>query len=124
MSVQTQGDMKAVFMTQYKKANFGNIQTPKSKDLMFGQVIIKVHAVSLNPIDHKILDGKWKPAAGKPSSKNPAVLGQDISGTISSIGNGVKYFDVGDEVFGISWSGALASHRYARSEQALRKTSH
>ena len=36
MSVQTQGDMKAVFMTQYKKANFGNIQTPKSKDLMFG----------------------------------------------------------------------------------------
>jgi NADPH:quinone reductase-like Zn-dependent oxidoreductase len=58
------------------------------------QVLVKVHATSINPVDFKIRQaGSW--AGVKP----PAIIGYDVSGVIEAVGEEVKDFKVGDEVF-------------------------
>jgi len=57
------------------------------------QVLIKVGAASINPIDWKILN--WNPFG----FSFPFALGLDVSGTIATVGKNVKDFKVGDEVF-------------------------
>ena len=58
------------------------------------QVLVNVHATSINPVDFKIRQaGSW--AGVKP----PAIIGYDVSGVIEAVGEEVKDFKVGDEVF-------------------------
>jgi NADPH:quinone reductase-like Zn-dependent oxidoreductase len=69
-----------------------------------GEILIKVVATSVNPIDTKLRSGQLKevwPLAF------PAILGVDVSGVIQSIGPGVTGFSVGDSVF------ATATQTYA-----------
>jgi len=61
------------------------------------EVLIKVHATSVNPVDWKIREGLRKE---KFPSKLPLTLGWDVSGTIEEIGNKVSGFRKGDEVYG------------------------
>ncbi len=73
-----------------------------------GEVLIEVHAASVNPID-------WKYRRGLSPKRLPAVLGSDVSGTIElSRADG---FAAGDEVFGFAASGAYAE--YANAPAAL-----
>jgi len=61
-----------------------------------GQVLIRVVATSVNPVDIKLRSGQMKdfwPLAF------PAILGVDVSGVIQGIGPGVAGFSVGDSVF-------------------------
>lgn len=61
-----------------------------------GQVLVKVKAASINPVDHKMaVNNFWIP-------RLPAVLGCDVSGVVEAVGEGVTAFAVGDEVF--SWN--------------------
>jgi NADPH:quinone reductase-like Zn-dependent oxidoreductase len=69
-----------------------------------GEVLVRVHAVSLNPIDWKMRSGAAKERF--PVSF-PAILGRDIAGIVSKLGEGVEGFEVGDRVF------ALAHATYA-----------
>jgi NADPH:quinone reductase-like Zn-dependent oxidoreductase len=62
------------------------------------QILIKVKAVSINPLDWKILMGEVKLVSGK---KFPKSVGCDFSGTIESIGQDIQKFKVGDDVFGV-----------------------
>ncbi|PCH39331.1 GroES-like protein [Wolfiporia cocos MD-104 SS10] len=57
-----------------------------------GQLLIKVHAAALNPIDWKIQ------AYGMVVSKYPAVLGSDIAGTVEDVGEGSSGFMKGDHI--------------------------
>ncbi|HEX2912515.1 MAG TPA: zinc-dependent alcohol dehydrogenase family protein [Chloroflexia bacterium] len=58
------------------------------------EVLVKVYASSINPVDYKIRQaGSW--AGVKP----PAIIGYDVAGIIEAIGPGVKDFKVGDEVY-------------------------
>ena len=58
------------------------------------QVLVKVHAAAVNPVDYKIRRaGMW---AGL---QFPAILGWDVSGVVEEAGLAVKDFQVGDEVF-------------------------
>jgi len=63
------------------------------------QILVKVKAVSINPIDWKILMGEVKLMSGK---KFPKSIGCDFSGTIESTGMGVQKFKAGDDVFGVT----------------------
>ncbi|MBS1271580.1 MAG: Zinc-type alcohol dehydrogenase-like protein [Candidatus Marinimicrobia bacterium] len=66
-------------------------ETPKPGP---NDVLVKVHATSVNPVDYKIRQsGSW--AGVNP----PAIIGYDVSGVIEAIGDGVEDFQVGDEVF-------------------------
>jgi NADPH:quinone reductase-like Zn-dependent oxidoreductase len=69
-----------------------------------GQVLIRVHAASVNPTD-------WKQRRGLGQTEVPAVLGRDVSGTVEvSRGEG---FAEGDEVFGMAASGSYAEYTTA-----------
>lgn len=58
------------------------------------EVLVRVHATSINPVDYKIRTaGSW--AGVTP----PAIIGYDVAGVIEAIGAGVKAFKPGDEVF-------------------------
>lgn len=58
------------------------------------QVLVKVCATSINPADIGLRQGLFGPRV-----KLPAILGFDVSGVVDAIGENVKDFQVGDEVF-------------------------
>lgn len=60
------------------------------------EVLIKVFAASVNPVDAKMREGKYPVVTEKDL---PYVLGRDVSGRIEAKGDGVSSFQVGDEVF-------------------------
>jgi NADPH:quinone reductase-like Zn-dependent oxidoreductase len=61
-----------------------------------GEVLIKVKATAVNPIDWKIRAGHYK---GMSPVSFPFILGWDLSGVVESVGSGVKQFKGGEEVF-------------------------
>lgn len=63
------------------------------------EVLIKVKAISLNPVDVKTRAGKG--LYGRFRSFNPLILGWDISGEVTQTGSAVTQFSVGDAVFGM-----------------------
>src|SRR5579863_9917930 len=69
-----------------------------------GEVLVRVAATSVNPIDIKRRSGEAK--AYSPVAF-PGILGVDISGTVISCGPDVQGFSAGDRVF------AMADHAYA-----------
>ncbi|MFF5033781.1 zinc-binding dehydrogenase [Nocardia salmonicida] len=59
-----------------------------------GEVLVRVHASSANPVDALVREG-----AVNPQLSLPAVLGSDVAGVVAEIGAGVSDFAVGDEVY-------------------------
>lgn len=68
-----------------------------------GQVLVKVHATSVNPIDWKIRDGMM---GDRYDDQFPQVLGFDASGVVADVGADVTEFAEGDEVYARSGIGA------------------
>jgi NADPH:quinone reductase-like Zn-dependent oxidoreductase len=63
-----------------------------------GQVLVRVEASGVNPLDTKIRAGQ----AGHAQSKLPAVLGLDLAGVVEAVGDGVTGFRPGDAVYGMT----------------------
>ena len=63
-----------------------------------GQVLVRIAASGLNPLDTKIRAG----AAAHAKHPLPLVLGIDLAGTVEAVGAGVSAFKVGDEVYGMT----------------------
>ncbi|MGY5035423.1 zinc-dependent alcohol dehydrogenase family protein [Streptomyces sp. 900116325] len=63
-----------------------------------GQVLVRVHASGVNPLDTKIRAGQAAHARVRP----PAVLGLDLAGQVVETGPGVEGFTAGDEVYGLT----------------------
>ena len=61
-----------------------------------GELLVRVHAAAVNPVDTSIRSGR---AGGLSGASLPYVPGFDLSGTVTAIGPGVEKFDVDDEVF-------------------------
>jgi NADPH:quinone reductase-like Zn-dependent oxidoreductase len=98
--------MKAIQLKEYggpEKLIEVDIPKPVPKT---GQVLVRVHATSLNPIDIKRTSGKMReilPIAF------PFIPGGDFSGEIDAVGEGVSGFNVGNEVYGsVSEGGSYA----------------
>jgi NADPH:quinone reductase-like Zn-dependent oxidoreductase len=75
-----------------------------------GEVLVRVHAASVNPIDWKIRAGHLRGFRDYPL---PFILGWDVSGVVESVGSGVTGFKPGDEVYGFpdaSRNGAYAEY--------------
>jgi len=77
-----------------------------------GEVLVRVRAASVNPID-------WKYRRGIAQRELPAVLGNDISGPIES--SGADGFAEGDDVFGWAASGGYADFATASADTIARK---
>ena len=63
------------------------------------EVVIEVHAASVNPADLKMRDGSMSQYG---ALKLPRILGRDFSGTIAAVGAGISDLRPGDAVFGIA----------------------
>jgi len=69
-----------------------------------GEVLVRVAASSVNPIDYKRRAGLTKDFY---PMQFPSLIGVDIAGTVAKVGSGVEDFSVGDQVF------AMADNTYA-----------
>ncbi|BFM41495.1 zinc-dependent alcohol dehydrogenase family protein [Flavobacterium sp. CFS9] len=88
--------MRALLTTAYESDFVSTeIEKPTPKD---GEVLIKIHASGVNPIDNKIRIG-ISPYA---SPVLPAVLGTDLAGVVEAVGKNVTDFKIGDEVYGLA----------------------
>ncbi|MET4084150.1 NADPH:quinone reductase-like Zn-dependent oxidoreductase [Pedobacter sp. UYP30] len=88
--------MRAIRLNEYgsvDKLKLENIPRPEPKDK---EILIKVHAAGINPVDWKIIEGK---ASDKFPIKLPITPGWDLAGVIEEVGKSVKSFRAGDEVF-------------------------
>lgn len=63
-----------------------------------GEVLVRIHSSGVNPLDTKIRAG----AAAHARHALPAILGIDLAGTIVAVGDSVKGFGIGDDVFGMT----------------------
>jgi NADPH:quinone reductase-like Zn-dependent oxidoreductase len=72
-----------------------------------GELLVRVRAAGVNPLDWKIREGAKIAAA----IRFPLVLGQDAAGVVEKIGDDVTPFAAGDEVFGAFWlAGSYAQY--------------
>jgi len=86
-----------------------DVERPAPKD---DQVLLRVHAASVNAADRVLLRGKpfmVRLAMGLSKPRNP-ILGFDVAGRIEAVGRRVEAFRPGDEVFGASKFGAFAEY--------------
>nr|WP_269806069.1 zinc-dependent alcohol dehydrogenase family protein [Pseudomonas asiatica] len=59
-----------------------------------GQVLVRVHATSINPLDYQVRRGDYHDLV-----QLPAITGHDVSGVVEAVGAGVTAFAPGDEVW-------------------------
>ncbi|CAM6095181.1 unnamed protein product [Calypogeia fissa] len=77
------------------------------------QVLVKVHASALNPVDFKRLIGKFHNS----DSELPTVPGYDMAGVVVDVGSEVTKFKVGDRVYGDVSEHALSPRQYGSLAQ-------
>jgi NADPH2:quinone reductase len=88
--------MQALVLNRYNgPLELTDLPTPKAER---GQVLVRVKAAGLNPLDTKIRSGN----AAHAKHPLPLVLGIDMAGTVEAVGEGVSGFSVGDDVFGMT----------------------
>src|SRR5438034_8607884 len=88
--------MKAAFIDRYgsnDRVNVAEIAVPLMGPL---DLLVRVPAASVNPLDVKTRDGKLKMLL---KYQLPLVLGNDLSGVVSDVGERVTRFKKGDAVF-------------------------
>jgi NADPH:quinone reductase-like Zn-dependent oxidoreductase len=88
--------MKAIRIHEYGGPEVMQLDEIPAPKPAADEVLIRVHASSVNPVDWKIREGLRK---DKFPSPLPLVLGWDVSGVITETGNGVKNLKAGDEVY-------------------------
>jgi NADPH:quinone reductase-like Zn-dependent oxidoreductase len=94
--------MKAAFFDRFggpEVLQYGDVSDPAAAS---GEVLIDVHAASVNAADWKFRAGQY---ARHDNTKFPQIPGRDFSGVISGLGSGVDDLKVGDAVFGVLDSG-------------------
>lgn len=88
--------MKAFLIDRYGKKETGRIGDAPQPPLRDDDVLIRVHAASVNALDTKIRTGEFKLIL---PYRLPLILGNDMAGAVVSVGAGVQHFKPGDEVY-------------------------
>jgi NADPH:quinone reductase-like Zn-dependent oxidoreductase len=105
--------MKAVVYTQYGPPDvlrLADVQKPVPKD---SEVLVRVHAVSLNATDWEVLRGKpLYSRIGGPFRPRHHILGSDIAGRVEAVGHAATLFRPGEDVFAdiLSYMGGFAEY--------------
>lgn len=88
--------MKAFLIDRYGKNETGRIDDVPTPSLRDDDVLIRVHAASVNALDTKIRRGEFKVIL---PYRLPLILGNDLAGTVERVGASVRQFKPGDEVY-------------------------
>jgi NADPH:quinone reductase-like Zn-dependent oxidoreductase len=93
------------------------IPIPEPKE---NEIVIRVAAASVNPVDYKIRSGKYPSVR---EDQLPKVLGRDVAGVVERIGCKVRKFKRGDSVYAMLGRGVggYAEYAVARDEEAASK---
>ncbi|MHA1200433.1 MAG: NAD(P)-dependent alcohol dehydrogenase [Candidatus Heimdallarchaeaceae archaeon] len=115
--------MKAIIYTKYGPPDVLKLQEIEKPAITEDQVLIKVHATSVTPMEYRsrsakaplwpisrIMMGFWKPKR--------KILGNDVAGEIVEVGKNVTKFNKGDRVFGFAPS-TYAEYTIASKKSAL-----
>ncbi|MDZ7720301.1 MAG: NADP-dependent oxidoreductase [Balneolaceae bacterium] len=104
--------MKAAYIDEtgtLDSIKIGDVEPPELKE---GEVLVRVKAAGVNPVDAAIVQGYME---GRLPHQFPMIPGWDLSGVIEERGHGARRFDTGDEVYGyarrptVQW-GTFAEH--------------
>lgn len=88
--------MKAFIIDRYGKKETGRIAEMPEPALRDDDVLIQIHAASVNALDSKIRSGEFKLIL---PYRLPLILGNDVAGTVVQVGPDVSRFKPGDEVY-------------------------
>ncbi|MFI9413953.1 NADP-dependent oxidoreductase [Nocardia gamkensis] len=109
--------MKALLARSYGRLNELEIADVPRPEPAAGQLLVRVQAAAVNPIDIALITGTLK---DKLPVAHPFVPGVDVSGVVESVGAGVDRFRAGDAV--IAWngvpSGAFAEYALVRADDS------
>jgi NADPH:quinone reductase-like Zn-dependent oxidoreductase len=112
--------MKAIIYTEYGSPDvlrYEEIEQPTPGD---GEVLIRVRAASVNPLDCHLLKGL--PYFGRTILRQPKVKrpGRDVAGQVEAVGRNVTLLKPGEEVFG-TCAGSFAQYACAPENKLVRK---
>jgi NADPH:quinone reductase-like Zn-dependent oxidoreductase len=108
----------AVRYTQYGAASVLSYDAIAKPVPRAGEVLVRVRAAGVNPIDWKLRSGRF----GQPAPTAPVVPGFDLAGDIAALGPGVEGWAVGDAVFAvIDDQGAYTEFAVVPAKQLVRK---
>ena len=107
--------MKAVLMEGFggvEVLKLGEVAKPSPKE---NEVLVRVHATSINRPDLVQREGKYPPPPG-----DSEILGLEVSGGIEELGPGVSGWNVGDRVVSLVGGGGYAEHAVAYANHLMR----
>jgi len=115
--------MKAIAINEFggrDKLQLIDLPVP---EVVEGEILVQVKAAGVNPVDWKIREGYLKDLF---SHQFPVILGWDAAGLVEGVGNGVKRFKSGDEIFAycrkpIVHGGAYGEYILLKEEHAALK---
>jgi NADPH:quinone reductase-like Zn-dependent oxidoreductase len=108
--------MKALVLNQYGGPEQLQMQEMGIPQIKSGEVLVRIHAAGVNPVDYKIRNGSMKLVAGK---KLPRILGGDLAGVVEQAPEKSK-FRPGDKVFAmLTYSGGAYAEFIAVKESQL-----
>ncbi|HEX8544119.1 MAG TPA: NADP-dependent oxidoreductase [Pseudomonas sp.] len=90
--------MKAIRIHQFGDSSVLRLEFIEIPHPQVGEVLVRIAAASVNPVDYKIRQGEFPPVS---EEKLPITLGRDFSGVVEQVGSGVGSFAKGDRVFGM-----------------------
>jgi NADPH:quinone reductase-like Zn-dependent oxidoreductase len=117
--------MKAIVCTRYGSPDVLQLKDTAKPIPKDGELLVKVHAASVNALDWHIMRGKpfivRMGGNGVRKPKDPR-LGVDLAGRVEAVGSNVTQFQVGDAIFGRG-VGAFADYACARENAVVLKPS-
>ena len=114
--------MKAVVHSEYGGPEVLHLAEVEKPEPAPREILVKVHAAALNPVDWHFVRGKPFPlrmaAGGLRRPRRARRVGGDFAGTVEACGPGVTRFAVGEPVFGLA-DGSLAEYLTMRADGAV-----
>lgn len=108
--------MKALIINQFggpEQLQLAEVSLPAAKS---SEVLVRIHAAGVNPVDYKIRNGSLKFITGK---KFPRILGADFAGVVEQAGKHSSYRP-GDKVYGmLTFTGGAYAEFLAVDEKQL-----
>ncbi|MEU7890281.1 NADP-dependent oxidoreductase [Microbispora bryophytorum] len=113
--------MKRIQYHQYGGPEVMRLEAFEPAPLGAGEVLVRVRAAAVNPMDFGIRAGRMKHVTGR---RFPRAMGYDFAGVVEAVGDGVTRLHVGDEVLGgtpIKSAGAFADVVVAQEKGVVNK---
>ncbi|MDH6131493.1 NADPH2:quinone reductase [Kitasatospora sp. MAA4] len=103
--------MKALVATEYATLDRISVTDHPTPSPGPGQVLVKVEAAALNPLDLALITGAMKDMF---PVEHPLVIGMDVAGTVAKLGEGVTEYALGDPVLAfVGQGGTVAEYTVA-----------